>query len=62
MQLGYMPEKRTIHAAHIWRRLQVENHAKRKGSLRFVDLEKNLGRIPRKVMGNEELRNNRHFG
>ena len=51
MQFGFMPERGTIDAVFIWRRLQEEYHAK--GEMLyvcFVYLEKALDRVPRKVL------------
>ena len=46
-----MPERGTIDAVFILRRLQEEYHAKgKKLYMCFVDLEKVFDRIPRKVL------------
>ena len=65
MQFGFMPERGTIDAVFIMRRLQEEYHAKgKKLYMCFEDLKKAFVRVPRKVigMGNEEERNTRSFG
>ena len=49
MQFGFMPERGTIDAVFILRRMQEEYHAKgKKMCIRFVDLEKAFDRVPRK--------------
>ena len=51
MQFGFMPEKGTIDAVFILRRLQEEYRDKdKKLYICFVDLEKAFDRVPRKVM------------
>ena len=51
MQFGFMPERGTIDAAFIVRRLQQEYHAKgKKLYMCFVDLEKPFDRVPREVL------------
>ena len=51
IQLGSMPERGTIDALFILRRVQEEYHAKgKKLYLCFADLEKALGTVPRKVL------------
>ena len=51
MQFGFMPERGTIDAVFILRRMQEEYHAKGKNlCMRFVDLEKAFDRVPRKVL------------
>ena len=51
MQFGFMPERGTIDAVFILRRMQEEYHAKRKKlCMCFVDLEKAFDRVPRKVL------------
>ena len=51
MQFGFMPERRTIDAVFILRRMQEEYHAKgKKVHECFVDPEKTLDRVPRKVL------------
>ena len=48
MQLGLMPERGTIYAVFIMRRMQEEYHAKgKKLYMCFVDLEKALDRVSR---------------
>ena len=49
MQFGFMPERGTIDAVFILRRLQEEYHAKGK-TLCFVDLEKAFDRVSKKVL------------
>ena len=50
-QLGFMPERRTIDAVFILRRMQEEYHAKgKKMDMRFVDLEKAFDRVPWKML------------
>ena len=50
MQFGSMPERGTIDAVFILRRLQEEYHAKiKKLFMCFVDLEKAFDRVSRKV-------------
>ena len=51
MQFGFMPERGTIDAVFILRRLQEEYHAKgKKLYMCFVYLEKAFDRVPRKVL------------
>ena len=51
MQFGFMPERGTIHAAFILRRMQEEYHAKgKKLYMCFVDLDKAIDRVPRKLL------------
>ena len=51
MQFGFMPERGTIDAVFILRRMQEEYHAKGKTLyMCIVDLEKGLDRVPRKVL------------
>ena len=51
IQFGFMPERGTIDAVFILRRMQGEYHAKGKKVVYvFVDLEKALDRVPRKVV------------
>ena len=51
MQFGFMPERGTIDAVFILRRMQETYHAKgKKLCMRFVDLEKAFDRVPRKVL------------
>ena len=51
MQFGYMPERGTIDAAFILKRLQEEYHAKgKKLCMSSMDLEKAFDRVPRKVL------------
>ena len=51
MQFGFMPERGTIDAAFIVRRLQEEYHAKGKMLLMcVVDLEKTFDRAPWRVL------------
>ena len=56
MQLGFMPERGTIDAVFILRRMHEEYHAKgKKLCMCFVDLEKVLdSTIESVVIGNEE--------
>ena len=50
MQFCIMPERGTIDAVFILRRLKEEIHAKRKKlNMSFEDLEKAFDRVPRKV-------------
>ena len=52
LQFGFMPERGTIDAVFIFRRPQEEHHAKGKRLyMCFVDIEKAIDRVPRKVMG-----------
>ena len=47
MQFGFVPERGTIDAVFILRKMQEENHAKgNKLYMCFVDLEKALDRVP----------------
>ena len=51
MQFGFMPERGTIDAVFILRRMQEEYHAKgKKLYMCFVDLVKGFCRVPRKVL------------
>ena len=51
MQFGFMPEKLTISAVFILRRMQEEYYAKgKKLYVCFVDLEKAFDRVPRTVL------------
>ena len=51
MQFGFMPERGTIDAVFILRRIQDEYHAKAKNSyVCCVDLDKAFDRVPRKVL------------
>ena len=51
MQLGFMPERVTIDAVFILRRMQEEYYAEvRQFYMYFVDLEKAFDRILRKVL------------
>ena len=51
MQFGIIPEKGTIAAVFILRRLQEQYHDKgKKLYMRFVDLEKAFDRVPGKVL------------
>ena len=51
IQFGFMPERGTIDAVFILRRMQEEYHAKgKKLCICFVDLEKAFDRVPRKVL------------
>ena len=51
MQFGFMPERGTIDAAFILRRIQEEYHANsKKLYMCFVDLEETFDRVPRKVL------------
>ena len=51
MQLGFMPERGTIDAVFILRRMQEEYQTKgKKVYIYFVDLENVLYRVPRKVL------------
>ena len=51
MQFGFMPERGTIDAVFMLSRLQKEYHARgKKLCMCFVDLEKALDRVPRKVL------------
>ena len=52
MQFGLRPEKRTIYAVFIWKRLQEAYNAKGR-KLCFVDIEKAFDRLQRKVLQNE---------
>ena len=50
MQLGYMPERGTIDAVFIMRRMQEEYNDKgKKMYMCFAHLEKAFDRVPRKV-------------
>ena len=48
MQFCFIPERGTIDAVFVLRRLQEEYHSK--GKKCFVDLEKALNRVPRIVL------------
>ena len=51
MQFGFMPERGTIVAVFILRRMQEEYHAKgKKLHMCFVDQEKAFDRVPGKVL------------
>ena len=51
MKFGFMPERGTIYAVFILRRLQEEYHAKGINLyMCFVDLEEAFGRVPRQVL------------
>ena len=51
MQFGFMPERGTIDAVFILRRLQEEYHVKgKKLCMCFVDLDKAFDRAPRNVL------------
>ena len=51
MQVGFMPERGTIDAVFILRRMQEEYHAEgKKLSMCFVDLENAFDTVPRKVL------------
>ena len=51
MQFGFLPEKGSIDAVFMLRRLQEEYQAKaRKLYMCFVDLENAFDRVPRKVL------------
>ena len=51
MQFGFMPGKRTVDAIFIVRRMKEEYQQKDKQLyMCFVDMEKVLNRVPRKVM------------
>ena len=51
MQFGFVPERGTVDAVYILRRLQEEHHANwRKLYVCFVDIEKVFDRVPRKVL------------
>ena len=51
MQFSFMPERGTINAVFMLRRMQEEYHAKgKKLYMCIVDLEKTLDRVPRKVL------------
>ena len=51
MQFGFMPEKRTVDAIFIVRRMKEECQKKgKKLYMCFVDMEKAFDRVPRKVM------------
>ena len=51
MQFGFLPEKVTIDAVFILRRMQEEYHATgNKLYMCFVDREKAIDRVPRKVL------------
>ena len=64
MQFGFMPEKGTIDAVFILRRMQEEYHAKRKNLYVFCKhIESFCWSTKESVgMGNEEERNTRSFG
>ena len=51
MQFGFMPDRGTIDAVFILRRMQEDYHAMgKKGCMCFVDLEKAFDRLPRKAL------------
>ena len=51
MQFGFMPEKGTVDATFIVRRIQEEYRKKDKRLyMYFVDMEKAVDRVPREVM------------
>ena len=51
MRFGLMPERGTIDAVFILRRMQEEYHAEgKKLYMCFVDLENPFDRVPRKVL------------
>ena len=51
MQFGFMPERGTINAVFILRKMHKEYHAKgKKLYMCFVDLDKAFDRVPRKVL------------
>ena len=47
-EMQFMPERGTIDAVFILRRIEEEHHAKEKSCKCFVDLEKAFDRVPRK--------------
>ena len=50
MQFDFMPERGTIYAVFLLRRMQEEYHTKEKRCMRFVDQEKAFDRVPREVL------------
>ena len=51
MQLGFIPERGTIDAVFILRRMQEEYNSKRKMlHMCFMDLDNAFDRVPRKVL------------
>ena len=50
MQVSFMPERGTIYAVFIMRRLQEKLHAKGKHCMCFVDLENAFDRKPWEVL------------
>ena len=50
MQIGLIPERGSIDAVFILRRLQAEYHAKEKSCIFFVGLGKAFDRLSRKLL------------